>query len=410
MQYKDRDYIIAGIPPSRLGVGRLMAYLVDQNHNDFCIIYPNVFYPDSDLRTLLKRISYIDLFKQIIKYVSSKIIGGLKFKMETMFLRSKNIILIHPQTIGLKNVTKLIRKNNIFIYLMDCSFFCVKSYNHLDQSLKPCFLCLGGNYEFANKNNCKPFPERYKLNANVRFLEMLRASANEITFMVQNSSQADLVINHFGNDIKVYEVGMFATDFVNHSEKCRSVEKLNDKFNVDFVYHGVVSEVKGLSYVLDIAMELKQFSFLIPASYDRCKKIIGDKILKNDLKNVTFLDINWERGLKEYIINSKVILCPSLWSAPIEGALIKSFIFNGVVALVPAKYSFTNDLPESIYCKLDINCFDETTKKLKELIENEPYRNNLRKNAQNWVELFLDDNRSIVNKLKNAVTNETHCA
>jgi len=410
MQYKDRDYIIAGIPPSRLGVGRLMAYLVDQNHNDFCIIYPNVLYPDSDLRTLLERISYIDLFKQIIKYIYSKIIGGLEFKIKTMPLRLKNIILIHPQTIGLKNVTKLIRKNNIFIYLMDCSFFCVKSYNHLDQSLKPCFLCLGGNYEFAKKNNCKPFPERYSLNTNVRFLEMLKASANKITFMVQNSSQADLVMNHFGNDIKVYEVGMFATDFADIPDKCKSIEKLNDTFNVDFVYHGVVSEVKGLSYILDIAMELKQFSFLIPASYGRCKKIIGNKILKNDLKNVIFLDINWESGLKEYVINSKVILCPSLWSAPIEGALIKSFIFNGVVALVPAKYSFTNDLPESIYCKLDTNCFDETTKKLKELIENEPYRNNLRQNAQNWVELFLNNNRHIVDKLKNVVTNETHCA
>lgn len=407
MQYEDKDYIIAGLPPSRLGVGRLMAYLVDQNRNDFCIIYPNVRYPESELRTLFKK-NCIDFFTQVLRYAYSKIVGGLKFNMEITSLKSKNILLIHPQTIGFKNVIKLIKNNNIYIYLMDCSFFCVKSYNHLEKSFNPCLLCLGGNYEFAKRNNCKPFPERYKLGSNVQFLEMLKESSNEITFIVQNSSQADLVMDHFGNNTKIYEVGMFTTDFVDAPTKCRNIEKFNNRFNVDFVYHGAANEVKGLLYVLDIALELKQFSFLVPASYEKCKKIIGNKILKKDLKNVAFLDINWETGLKEYIINSKVVLCPSLWSAPIEGALIKSFIFNGVVALVPTKYSFTNDLPESIYCKLDVNSFDKTTKRLSGLIENEMYRNNLRENAQNWVELFLNNNQSIVKKLKYVVTNETY--
>ena len=409
MQYEDKDYIIAGLPPSRLGVGRLMAYLVDQNRNDFCIIYPNVRYPESELRTLLKK-NCIDFFTQILRYAYSKIVGGLKFNMEIMSLKSKNIILIHPQTIGFKNVIKLIENNNIYIYLMDCSFFCVKSYNHLKKSYNPCFLCLGGNYEFAKKNNCKPFPERYKLGSNVQFLEMLRASSNKITFIVQNSSQADLVVKHFGNNTKVCEVGMFATDFVYAPNKCRTVERSDDIFNVDFVYHGGASEVKGLLYVLDIALKLKQFSFLVPSSYEKCKKIIGNQILKKDLKNVTFIDINWESGLKKYVINSKVVLCPSLWSAPIEGALVKSFIFNGVVALVPTKYSFASDLPESIYCKLDVNCFDKTTERLEELIENEMYRNNLREDAQNWVESFLNDNQPIVKKLKYIVTNEAHGA
>jgi hypothetical protein len=217
-------------------------------------------------------------------------------------------------------------------------------------------------------------------------------------------------MKHFGNNTKVCEVGMFATDFIYAPDKYRNIERLSDRFNVDFVYHGGASEVKGLLYVLDIASKLKQFSFLVPASYEKCKKIIGNQIPKNDLKNVTFLDINWEGGLKRYVINSKVVLCPSLWSAPIEGALIKSFIFNGVVAIVPTKYSFANDLPESIYCKLDVNSFDKTTKRLKELIENEMYRNNLRENAQNWVESFLNDNQPIVKKLKYVVTNEAHGA
>jgi len=407
MQYENNDYIIAGLPPNRFGVGRLMAHLVDQNRNNFRIIYPNVYYPESELRTLFKK-KCIVFFTQILRYAYSKIVGGLKFNMQIRSLKAKNIILIHPQTIGFKNVSKLIENNNVFIYLMDCSFFCVKSYNHLEKSFNPCLLCLGGDYEFAKKNNCKPFPERYKLDTNLRFFKMLEDSSNEITFIVQTHSQADLVRKHFGNNTKLYDVGMFTTDFMKAPNKCRNIDKLNDGFNFDFVYHGVANEAKGLLYVLELALKLKHFSFLIPASYEKCEKIIDNKILKNDLKNVTFSAINWENGLKEHIINSKVILCPSLWSAPIEGALIKSFIFNGIVALAPTEYSFTNDLPKNIYCKLDINNFDKTTKRLKELIENDIYRNDLRENAQNWLELFLNDNKPLVNKLKNVVTNETH--
>ena len=107
-------------------------------------------------------------------------------------------------------------------------------------------------------------------------------------------------------------------------------------------------------------------------------------------------------------INSKVILCPSLWSAPIEGSLIKSFIFNGVVAAVPSKFSFANDLPEDIYCKLDDSSLERTADKLKELIENEKYRNLLQINAQNWVYSFLSDNKHVINKLKNVIQKEPY--
>ena len=409
MQYENIDYIIAGIPPSRFGVGRLMAYLVDQNRNDFCIIYPNVRYPESDLRSLLKRVSYVEFFTQILRYLYSKIVGGLKFEMEIRSLKSKNIILIHPQTIGLKNVTKLIENNNVFIYLMDCSFFCVKSYNYREKTFDSCLLCLGGNYKFAKMYNCKPFPTRYRLNENIKFLEKLNDLSKKITFITQNPSQTKLIKKHYGDSIKVHEVGLFTNDFEYLSPHINA-GKIKNVPSVDFVYHGVASEVKGLLYVLNIASKLKQYSFLIPASYKRCEKIVGHDILNMDIKNVKFMDISWESGLKEYIMNSKVVLCPSLWSASIEGALIKSFIFNGVVALVPTKYAFANDLPESIYCKLDVNCFDKTTKKLKELIENEIYRKNLQKNAKNWVELFLNDNQPLVKKLKYVVTKETHYA
>ncbi|WP_406656573.1 hypothetical protein V7O62_12035 [Methanolobus sp. ZRKC2] len=408
MRHKDKDYIVAGIPPSRLGVGRLMAYLVEQNQNNFCIIYPNIKYPESDLETLIRRVSYLEVFKQSFNYAYSKIINHFHFKNKIGSLKSRNVILVHPQTIGLENVTKIVENNNVFIYLMDCSFFCVKSYNHIEKSFQPCSLCIGGNYEFAKLNNCKPFPEKYKLSTNVHFLKMLQKSSSKITFLVQNYSQGDLVKKHFGEKTRVLKIGMFASDFIENSKNLKNKREIDEKYNFDFVYHGAVSEAKGLLYTLNIASKLNQFSFLIPAPYEKCKKIIDVQSFENGLENVTFLDMRWETGLKEYITNSKVILCPSLWSASIEGAVIKSFIFNGVVALVPAKYSFANDLPESIYCKLDDNSLDRAAEKLKELIENEVYRNCVQTNAQNWIYSFLDDNKHIIEKLKVACAKETY--
>jgi len=408
MRHIDKDYIVAGIPPSRLGVGRLMAYLVEQNQNDFSIIYPNIKYPDSDLETLIRRVSCLEVFKQCFIYLHSKVINKFYLRNEIASLKGQNVILIHPQTIGLENVTKIIENNNVFLYLMDCSFFCVKSYNHIEKSFQPCFLCVGGNYEFAKLNNCKPFPEKYKLSTNVQFLEMLQKSSNKITFLVQNSSQGDLVKKHFGEKTRVLKIGMFATDFIENSTNVKNKNEIDEEYNFDFVYHGAVSEAKGLLYTLNIASKLNQFSFLIPAPYEKCKKIIDKQSFKNELANVTFLNMSWETGLREYVINSKVILCPSLWSAPIEGSLIKSFIFNGVVALVPAKYSFVNDLPESIYCKLDDNSLDREAKKLTELIENEAYRNCLQANAQNWIYSFLNDNKQIIEKLKTATAKEMY--
>ena len=104
--------------------------------------------------------------------------------------------------------------------------------------------------------------------------------------------------------------------------------------------------------------------------------------------------------------NSKVILCPSLWSEPSAGALIKSFIFNGVVALIPSKYSFVNDLPDNIYYKLDVNNFNKSIKGLMELICNDNLRANLKKNSQKWANVYLKENKFLVKKLAYIINNK----
>ena len=61
------------------------------------------------------------------------------------------------------------------------------------------------------------------------------------------------------------------------------------------------------------------------------------------LTNVTFFDCTWETGLKEAVANARVVVNPSLWSAPIEGAFLKSVAFNGNVAVVESKFGFSSE-------------------------------------------------------------------
>jgi hypothetical protein len=408
---KNKNYIICGIPPGNSGVGRVLKYLIKYNCDNFYIIYPKIFYPEVGLRTLIKKKQYLRFIKYYLKSRYSRIIDKFIFYIKVNSLNSKNMIIIHPQTIGFKNIIKLIKKNNIFLYTMDCSFFCVKSYNHIESSFKPCLLCLGGNYKFAKKYNCKPFPVKYKLNENINFLKKIKGLSNNINFIVQNPSQLNLLKKHFGNDIKAYVVPIFAEDFAKNknliNKKNKDIEQGDDKLNIDFVYHGAAIEAKGLLYVINIASILKQYTFLIPVSYGGCKKVLGQKLNERNIRNVIFKDITWENGLKDYVTNSKAVLCPSLWSEPIAGALIKSFIFNGVVALVPSKYSFANDLPSNIYCKLDVDSFNKTIKVLTELIGNNNLRANLKRESQKWVNAYLEENKFLVKKLAYIVNNCT---
>ena len=62
--------------------------------------------------------------------------------------------------------------------------------------------------------------------------------------------------------------------------------------------------------------------------------------------NIDCIDITWGTGLKEYVRCADLVMNPSLWSAPIEGALVKSASYNKVVATVQSKYGFESEVKE----------------------------------------------------------------
>jgi hypothetical protein len=88
---------------------------------------------------------------------------------------------------------------------------------------------------------------------------------------------------------------------------------------------------------------MKNRRFFVP---NRCGNIVSQ------YDNVRFEAVYWGNGLQEKIVRSRVVLCPSLWSAPLEAAVIKSFLLEKPVGLVDADYGLTRVLPAGCFILL----------------------------------------------------------
>ena len=54
--------------------------------------------------------------------------------------------------------------------------------------------------------------------------------------------------------------------------------------------------------------------------------------------------MNWENGLREAVMSAGLVINPSIWSAPIEAALIKSAASNQNVATVKSLYGYEKEI------------------------------------------------------------------
>ena len=108
----------------------------------------------------------------------------------------------------------------------------------------------------------------------------------------------------------------------------------------DLVFHGSAQLAKGFSFFIQLAISLPHLKIFMPVSIDVANSVLG---YRPDLKHVVFQKCDWESGLREVVMGAKLVVNPSLWSAPIEGALLKSLAFNGNVAVVETKFGFSND-------------------------------------------------------------------
>lgn len=306
-------------------------------------------------------------------------------------IRQSNIILIHPQTIGYDLFIKLINQNRkVYMYVLDNSFFCVKSYNHQRGELTECLKCVGGNFE--NGINCNIFPINYTREENLRFLNALLTNKKKIHFLVQNVNQENLIKQHFGN-VKTTIVGLYTDDMI-----IKESHHNDNNYLYDIVYHNASLEAKGLHYMLQIAKLLSNKRILMPMGKEKvCNTCKRYDIDIDALTNVTFKEMTWETGLMQAVERCKLVICPSLWSAPIEGAFIKSLMYNGCVAVVNTKYGFSNELYD-LCINLNDN-LNESKNIIEAYLENKKDREKKIQLSKTWIDNYIKNKEKMMNKL-----------
>ena len=324
--------LISGLPPGSSGTGRFLEYFRGEFSDIFEFIHLGGPY-DNEVRKKIR------------------------------LIKNRQILIVHPQSIGFELFRTIVLKNTCFLYVMDNSFFCGASYNIIPRENKPCFRCLKSRIH-EKKENC----------TNLWNFKDFSDVADKIRFFAQNKNQKKLLKKKFGKKTDIIVTGLNVSDI---SE--RLPRKLNQR-QYDIIYHGSENFAKGYVFAKKLDEQLGGDKIYFPASGE-----------------------TWETGLKEKIINSKIVLNPSLWSSPVEGALLKSIKYNGCVSVANILSSFINEIPDDICLKLNPRSVTDSCKKLNDLLKNKERRQVLRLKSKSWLDQYVN---SVNQNLKTTIRSQ----
>ena len=231
-------------------------------------------------------------------------------------------------------------KGRVVIYLVDNSFFCVRAYNHIDQENEPCLRCLFSP-DYAIDQGCKPMTAMDLSPKSIKdFREWVHAG--KLTLLTQNETQSKLARKCFGEAAKIMRVGLWTVDW----PKTFGLNVCEDDRNeFDVVFHAAEHPAKGFLWTLEVAKLCPELTFLFPSQKP---SFVNDDSIPI---NATFKPMSWESGLESEVAKAKLVLVPSLWSAPIEGALIKSIMQARATAVIDLETNFGSEL-EGIVLRL----------------------------------------------------------
>ena len=186
------------------------------------------------------------------------------------------------------------------------------------------------------------------------FLSWLHENFSKFTFYAQNHSQATLLSIHFGALCNIMVIGLNASNVVAFEPDMSLYSndqpgKIPAKQSYDIVFHGSAELAKGSRYCVELAGELSEFSFLLP--FDGHFSSALDRQFRS-LRNVIHEPMWWDSGLLDATKNARLVLCPSLWSAPVEIALLKSMAANGLVGVIEGNFRFCSEIPREMLLRL----------------------------------------------------------
>ena len=329
--FSRKKYLISGIGPGSNGVGRLMSALVPEYlSKGYQVLTCRSPQP---LRPLVEANRYFSVLLEIL----ARNIDRLFFTLRCLCIFRSEIVFLHPQTAGYLLFFFLLF-NRVNLYVMDNSFFCICSYNTHPLTRSECFDCIG---KPRPHRLCFPFPVRFSRFINILFLKHLYKVSSRFSFFAQNSLQKELLFLHFGEHIDVKVIGRGAESNTLPNKIIQSKNsKICNTDSYDVVFHGASNAAKGLFYVLELAKLTPELRFLVPDNKSNVVRIT--EIFPPS--NVSCIAMSWDSGLREAVSSARLVINPSMWSAPIEGALIKSAQYNNNVATVFSQFAYEREI------------------------------------------------------------------
>ncbi len=332
---------------------------------------------------MLKNKSPRNLSDLMKLFFRRKLVFFDKFKA----IECKHLVIAHPQSLGYSHCLDILDGREFtWILALDSSFFCRASYNHYMKESSPCFRCLGDGLNFVEKYGCNDFPVMQDNDRNFQIALVGLAEMGKIGFLAQNNIQADIIRKHFGVGILIRVVGMEA-DFNLEIEN-------NSKFEKKLIiFHANPLGAKGLGWTLELAKIMPDYKFLFP--FDKsCLVGISTSL------NMEFKPMTWNAGLKEAISEAEFVICPSLWSAPIEGALIKSIISGVKCLVVHNETAYPQEDPNMPVIKLPSN-LEEAARAIRAIEVNFKH-----KDRNLWLEKYLENSKKFTSNIYDAVMND----
>ena len=351
--------VVSGIPAGDGGTGQFVAHLLERMSELAGNRIKLVSRPERlalwQIKAWVRSKSYQRAAREILRH--AYLLGRFWLDMCFLFIhRRQKLILLHPQNLGYRLAIRLLESRTIqpLIYLLDSSFFCVASYNHVKGESGSCLRCIEDGFDQIDKNGCKPFP---RLDwAAFKFAPRLQVliKAGCVKVATQSLRQAMLAQRQFELSALPPVVGLWTQDFdeVFSKNNKPSPAVAPATHTWDVLFHGHCLDAKGASWTAAVAALCPDLRFMFP--FPRPDWFVVTS-------NCSFVPCTWESGLRNEMTKSRFVIVPSLWSAPIEGALIKSIACAKAVVVVNNSTSFCDELPGEMVLKLSVKPEDGAT-------------------------------------------------
>ncbi len=392
-------FFVSGIGPDGSGTGRLIKSIVAEKQAKNL---KHVKFLFQHRKTVpIKKAWAEKKYKDVIGECWKRL-GNYPFWFKLWFLgrfTNAKMVFFHPQSLKTERAWKLLSgwKGPKFFFVLDAGVFCIRSYNHVFGDNKPCTRCLGRDTSHIAKRGCEsfPLPDPYFQT----FVEKLPELADKggLTFLTQSSRQTTMLSGHFPPE-SVKTVGLWTADWDELVETLGELEepqKPDDEFEFDVVYHGYYVSAKGADWLYEVAKNAPEIKFMYA-----CGRHVR---VGTPIKNVKFKYMTWATGLEEAIKRAKITLAPSLWSAPIEGALIKSILAAPQAGVVQTETAYSASLPDDLVLKLSPDP-KEAADELRLALKNRVGPTKARR--LEWWSSFRAENQSILANILNVVNSK----